>query len=41
MSTVDASGLLRLAPHRLRHHTSHIELSAAPEATREDSDDYR
>ncbi|PWJ25660.1 hypothetical protein ATK17_1796 [Branchiibius hedensis] len=34
MSTVDASGLLRLASRRLRRHAPHTELRSAHEATR-------
>ena len=34
MTTVDVTGLLRLAPLRLRHHTSHTEFRSAHEATR-------
>ncbi|PWJ25663.1 hypothetical protein ATK17_1799 [Branchiibius hedensis] len=34
MTTVDAAGFLRLAPHRLRHHTLRIGLRSVHEATR-------
>ena len=39
MTTVDVTGLLRLAPLRLRHHASHTELRSAHEGIRRNQEE--